>query len=99
MSDYECHITLHRADGQRAAELISTAYRGDNDTWKTSEIARDPVLGDATYFYLTAYDDNLLTMHQRMHALAKMLTANGIQVVRLKIELIVYDLRCALIKK
>jgi hypothetical protein len=84
---YECHITVHSKDGP-AAEQVAKALH-----WNTSEIARDPVLGEDTYFYLTTHDDFLRRMHERMAQAAQALRQVGIFVVREKIEEIVHDVR------
>lgn len=82
---YECHITVPAARRNEAIKVA--AQRG----WKTSEIARDPILGDGTYFYLTSHDDNLITLHGRMSLCALNLREWGVPVIRQKIEMIVYD--------
>lgn len=87
MSNYECHITVMASDGP-AAEQVAKALR-----WKTSEIARDPVLGDDTYFYLTSHANERVVMHERMTAAVQALRAIGIFVVREKIEQIIHDVR------
>jgi hypothetical protein len=81
---YECHITLHLADAGRASSILIPG-------WKTSEIARDPVLGDDTHFYLTAHDRDSLTIYEAMRLMSKMLAESGIEIIRKKIELTVYD--------
>jgi len=85
--NYECHITIALAD---AALGHSTAERLH---WTTSEIERDPVLGKASYFYLTSHSSDFLLMHDRMRAAIESLRADGCHVIREKIELIVYDVR------
>lgn len=82
---YECHITTTIGDAD-AAERIAATFG-----WKTSEIKRDPVLGDASHFYLTAHDSNYLRLHQKMIMAADDLRNLGCMVLREKIELIVYD--------
>ncbi len=61
--------------------------------WKTSEIARDPVLGNATYFYLTTHGPNFTTVSTRMRFTCEALEAAGANVIREKIEEITYDKR------
>ena len=82
---YECHITSMTAHAPRLAELA------ERSGWKTSEIARDPVLGDDTYFYLTKHSHDFPEIFVAMTNMATVLEANDIPVVRKKIELIVYD--------
>ena len=82
---YECHITCHQADAAKATEVAE--FGG----WKTSEITRDPTLGNKTFFYLTTHDRDVVRIHQRMYQCSAALKAVGIEVLREKIELIVYD--------
>lgn len=86
--NYECHLTLpleHKAIGERVAL--------SENAWKTSEIERDPVLGKGSHFYLTTHDSDLEYLFARMRAMAHLLKNEGAQVIREKIELIVYDSR------
>ncbi len=84
---YECHITVLSEDGPAAEQVAKSLH------WKTSEIARDPVLGNDTYFYLTSHDDELWRMYERMTDAVRALHAIGVFVVREKIEEIVHDFR------
>jgi hypothetical protein len=81
----ESHITVSTEHALAAAEVAEAMH------WKTSEIARDPVLGNKNYFYLTSHDTDWARMFERMHACTRVLKAHGIPVLREKIELIVYD--------
>jgi hypothetical protein len=85
MINLECHLTIDRSHA-RIGEAIATAMG-----WKTSEIARDPVLGQASYFYLTTHSTDLSTMLSRMHLAVHELKTRGVEVIREKIEAIVYD--------
>lgn len=85
---YECHITTHVGQAL-AAESLAKSLSG----WKTSEIKRDPVLGDGSHFYLTAHDTDYSRMVTRMSDMANALTEYGVPVLRQKIEAIVYDTR------
>lgn len=84
---YECHITV---DVQHAA--VATAI-AEGQHWKTSEIARDPVLGNKNFFYLTTHDADFPTMWERMVEASDTLQLRGVEVLRSKIELIIYDSR------
>lgn len=84
-SSYECHITCRVRDAEKAAKVAEALH------WKTSEIARDPVLGADTYYYLTSHHVSYVTMHARMKVAVQALQAEGVEVVREKIEHIVYD--------
>lgn len=91
---FECHVTLTRPqDGPNRAfdinKILGIAY--DLGPWKSSEIARDPVLGEDTYFYLTAHSDNLVDMYAMMGKLTGALRTNDIKVIREKIEMTIYD--------
>lgn len=82
---YECHITCHQADAAVATSVAEALH------WKTSEIARDPVLGQATYFYLTSHGKTFEHLFGRMREAVAALKAKGLEVVREKIEHIVFD--------
>lgn len=82
---YECHITTRVSDAEKITQIIK------GQRWKTSEIARDPVLGNATFFYLTAHDDNIQKMFSRMNAMVEELRRYNITILREKIELIIHD--------
>lgn len=82
---YECHITINQRDaaiGQEVAQI---------DNWKTSEIARDPTLGNKTFFYLTTHDRDIENMFLRMKSMAAALRRLNVEVLREKIELIIHD--------
>jgi hypothetical protein len=82
---FECHITVSTDDAEKATE-IANAYH-----WKTSEIARDPVLGDKNFFYLTSHSKQYNEMWNKLKATVIMLEASSVPVIREKIELIVHD--------
>jgi exosome complex RNA-binding protein Csl4 len=89
MSLYEVHITYDMSqDTETATKATAVAQELH---WKTSEIARDPVLGDATYFYLTTHGDDYGTVMSRMLKASESLKSRGVSVVRLKIEQILFD--------
>jgi hypothetical protein len=83
--NYECHITLNLSDAAVGEAVAQELH------WKTSEIARDPVLGKASYFYLTTHDNDVQRMFQRMNFACMTLENWGVKVVREKIELIIHD--------
>ena len=84
---YEIHLTCYTSQSTQAAAVAADLH------WKTSEIMRDPVLGNDTYYYLTKYAS---TYEQAMAYISKakeaMLGA-GIVLIREKIEHIVHDIR------
>lgn len=61
--------------------------------WKTSEIARDPVLGDDVFFYLTQHSKDLQSLQRDMEQLVRHLQSAGVTVLREKIEVIIHDIR------
>ena len=82
---YECHITVEIKYAWEAAKVAQRCQ------WKTSEIARDPLLGEATYFYLTKHEDAFPRIFGQMTLCCNELEEGGIPVLRKKIELIVLD--------
>lgn len=85
---YEIHITCYTSQGDQAALVASALH------WKTSEIARDPVLGNDTYYYLTTHTKTLEDAVERMNeAIHKLQFKHNVVVVREKIEHIVHDIR------
>lgn len=81
----ECHITCNFADKDMAQEVAEHLH------WTTSEIERDPVLGKASYFYLTTHGTDVQAMFSRMEHADIVLRTSGVISVRKKIELIIYD--------
>lgn len=82
---YECHITVSTDDAEVATNVAKELH------WKTSEIARDPILGDKNFFYLTTHTDDFPKMWERMNLASKYLKASNVSVIREKIELIIHD--------
>lgn len=84
---FEVHITCRLSQATAAAAIAKELH------WKTSEIARDPLLGNDTYFYLTTHGKDLSdTMGRMVRATVELKTA-GVEVIREKIEVIIYDVR------
>jgi hypothetical protein len=83
--NYECHITVNTADAKKATKIAEEQH------WKTSEIARDPVLGDKNFFYLTTHTNSYALMLSRMSRCAEALRSWDVEVIREKIELIIHD--------
>lgn len=90
MMDFECHITCRLSDAEKAADIVASTR------WKTSEIARDPVLGDDTHFYLTTHDSSVEDMFANMNAAVRALRLVGVKVLRAKIEATIHDERYGL---
>lgn len=84
---FEVHITCRSSQAEAASAIARELH------WKTSEIARDPVLGNDTYFYLTTHGTDLGQTMGRMVATTLRLKSDGVEVVREKIEVIIYDVR------
>lgn len=84
---FEIHITCMTSDKELALEIAESLH------WKTSEIARDPVLGNDIYFYLTKYADTLERAHYMLSHAMNMLDLMKIKVRREKIEQIVHDIK------
>lgn len=82
---FECHITVSTRDAEAATMVALEKH------WKTSEIARDPVLGNDTFFYLTSHASDYVDMWERLRSTVESLNFWGVEVLREKIELIMYD--------
>lgn len=85
MASFECHITIPVSHAE-AGEALAKA-RG----WKTSEIKRDPVLGDASHFYLTKHSSSVSTLFRDMENTELFLEMQEVPILRKKIEAILYD--------
>lgn len=81
----EAHITVHTKDAA-VATLVAEALH-----WKTSQIARDPVLGDKDYFYLTMHGYNLTELEGKVGEAITRLRNNRVWVIRSKIEAVLID--------
>lgn len=82
---FECHITVSTDDAVQATNVANFLH------WKTSEIARDPVLGDKNFFYLTSHSKKYDEMWDKLRKTVDALNFNNVEVIREKIELIVHD--------
>lgn len=85
--NYECHITVPQSHSATAQSVAKA------NGWKTSEIARDPLLGDKTFFYLTCHTTDYDVMWRKMRATVDHLGIRGVPVLREKIERIEHDVR------
>jgi hypothetical protein len=83
--NYECHITVDTVYAEAATIIAQDLH------WKTSEIARDPVLGNKNFFYLTTHSSKAPVIFARMEEACNVLEAAGVPVIRQKIELIIHD--------
>lgn len=90
---YECHITVPVGDATAAANNAVVEMLVEECRWKTSEIKRDPVLGDDSHFYFTSHLVDRDKMEVKMKAAIMLLRAAGVRVLRAKIEHVIYDER------
>lgn len=85
--DYEAHITFPRRDEETVKRLALSGR------WKFSRIDGDPVLGDAVFCYLTSYGRNYGSLKSAMDSEAQRARNHGAEVVRTKLEEILFDSR------
>ena len=90
---YECHITVEATQGEH--ETLNKI--AEDFQWKTSHIQNDPLLGKKPYFYFTCHHMDYNSIFGKMVALRSTLFVFGKQVVREKIEHIVYDTKKTLV--
>lgn len=84
---FEIHLTVAQEHAEGAEAVARKLH------WKTSEIARDPVLGKKTYFYLTTHTSDIGAAFDRIAKATQALKISAIPLIREKIELIVHDIR------
>lgn len=84
---FECHVTLDPADAG-IGEALAKVHK-----FKTSEIARDEVMGDKNWFYCTKSHKDFSKLRDAMNNLVVALKIAGVYVHRTKIEHIVWDWR------
>lgn len=89
MSRYECHITLHKPVDTKLARKLFTISKEYN--MKTSWITGDPVTGPGKWFYISGYSTSYEELLANMKKAAEQVRNLGIEVVREKIEQIMYD--------
>lgn len=82
---FESHLTMHVNDGRIVEEI------GHGLGWKYSQIEGDALMGPKPYCYLTGYDPDGKALLARANDLKRQIEANGVEVLRVKIEEIVYD--------
>jgi hypothetical protein len=81
---FEAHITCPRE------ESLVVGYFA-KDGWSFSVIDGDPLMGKRAYCYLTAYDTDGRKLLARTRELASALRSYKIDVLREKVEQIIYD--------
>lgn len=88
---FEAHITLPREQGRDAAKVALYYYAYGGPNWQSSNFDADPVMGDKPYSYLTAYYTDEKVLLERVRGMEEILKGNGIEVLRSKVERIIYD--------
>lgn len=89
MAKYEANITMPEFYRWRVLN-ISMNEKICKD-WSFSAIDGDPVMGQNKYCYLTAYNEELPVLFEAMTKASAVLQSRGVDVIRTKIERIVYD--------
>lgn len=82
---FEAHITMRRDQSE-----IVKGFDGVLG-WSFSAIDGDPVMGKQAYCYLTAYGPIGTDLLVKVQTLSNVLRDNGVEVLREKVEEIVYD--------
>ncbi len=91
---YECHITM-LGDKEKLKPIV------EFHKWKFSAIDGDPTLGDGIKCYATRHYNTKLnpdTVLYALHWVADDLERNGIEVIRRKIERVIYDDRSSTVR-
>lgn len=84
--NFEIHITCHVKDAVKVENYI------EHDTkWKFSVIDGDPLLGKKPHCYLTGHTITYPFAKDKMEDAVYNLGIRGVEIIRQKIELIVYD--------
>ena len=87
---FESHITCHIKDAAEV-ERIGTLYN-----WKFSKIDGDALMGAKPFCYLTAYNPTKAGMYTDMLLRKSSLENAGVEVLRTKIEEIIWDTKTGL---
>jgi hypothetical protein len=90
---YECHITLERpAIAEDEPELKKDI---ESQFWSFSTILGDPIMGNKPFCFATKHirADSVDKVITEMGVVARALILKGWNVVRQKIEIVVYDTR------
>lgn len=87
--NFECHITFPLKQDLAALRTLRNAPQFEH--WRFSAIDGDPVLGPGVHAYFTSHATNYITLYTSMKTFVGALTQDGVNVVREKIELIMYD--------
>lgn len=94
MNEFECHITIAIPEEQQSHWIIEgLKVRVEAVKWSFSCIEGDPQLGERTHCYATNYYPDQDTAIEMTKAVAGVLRDKGMNVVRTKVEHVVYDSR------
>lgn len=89
---YELHITM--APGKESAKEAVESLNSRSSHWTYSRIDGDPSLGEGVKEYATNHQgtqENFVNVLDYLNFAANQLLVSGHQVVRRKIELVMYD--------
>lgn len=87
---FESHITFPISSAKTVEKI------GIFSGWKYSQIEGDALLGAKPYCYLTAYEPTEEELYNRMMTVKAFAETSGIEVLRTKIERIIYDSKTGL---
>lgn len=96
---YEAHVTMEELYGSFNQQIAEKITRERN--WKFSMIAGDINLGDGVKLYATRQYNARLGDERvvgYLNEMADILSANGVKVVRRKVERVIYDDRSSLVQ-
>lgn len=89
MKYYECHITIKEKDNR---EFIKRFVK--NQKWKFSAIEGDPNLGPGIKVYATRqfnHKYSQIEIIDNLNTVADLLESIGIEILRRKVELVIFD--------
>lgn len=89
MSRFECHITMNKPNTKEEAKLLFNI--AEKYKMKTSWITGDPVIGPGKWFYISGYSTSFEELLENMKTAANEIRSLGLEVIREKIEQIMYD--------
>lgn len=92
--EFECHITIALPESEQIHYKVEAMkLRVEAVKWSFSCIEGDPQLGQRTFCYATAYYADADTAIEMTNAVATVLSGKGLNVVRRKVEHVIYDSR------